>query len=182
MAIVLPDFAAGELELFDSLKDIKVVVDVGARTDIEYLRLKPDIELHLFEPNREFYQDLVEQTKGNPKVFVNNVAVGDKEGTGSYHTRLQTVQGGENPISSGEYEVPIITLDSYCAKLPAIDFLKIDAEGYDYQVLLGASATIPKCRYIQYEHWNNKIQFHELLEREFYMSYIGGRNVFCQRK
>ena len=37
-----------ELKVFESLKDIKVVFDVGARDDVDYLILKPGIELHAF--------------------------------------------------------------------------------------------------------------------------------------
>ncbi|CAN5721232.1 hypothetical protein BH10BAC3_BH10BAC3_33890 [soil metagenome] len=42
-----------------------------------------------------------------------------------------------------DYEVhsaPVTTLDSYCAEkeIERIDFLKIDCEGFDYKVLLGA--------------------------------------------
>ena len=62
-----------------------------------------------------------------------------------------------------------------------IDFLKIDTEGYDYNVLLGGIEAIKITRYIQYEHWNNKWQFHDLLNNDFWMKYIGGRNVLCQR-
>lgn len=184
MEIVPHDIPQDELALFATLKDIKVVFDVGTRTDIEYLKIKPDIELHCFEPNPEFFEGLKAQIGTRGDTFLNNYALGDEEGEAGYERGRQSLVGSEANITRGEYTVPIKTLDWYCAenKIEQIDFLKIDTEGFDYKVLLGARETIPKCRFIQYEHWNNKLEFHDLLERDFIMSYIGYRNVFCTRK
>lgn len=184
MAIVTPDFAGGELDLFKELKDIQVVFDVGARTDIEYTKIKPDIELHAFEPNPEFFALLQEQLEGRPKTYLNNFGLGDVEGVFKYNDGLQMFVGGEGKVESGAKELPIKRLDDYVVEkgITHIDFLKIDTEGYDFKVLQGGTEAIKLCRYIQYEHWDNKEQFHVLLEEDFHMTYIGGRNVFCQRK
>src|SRR3990167_3107314 len=61
-----------EIELAKQLKDIKVVFDVGARTDIDYLELWPEAEFHLFEPNPESFKELEEKVKDKPNVFANN--------------------------------------------------------------------------------------------------------------
>ena len=44
-----------ELELFKQLTELKVIFDVGAREDTDYLDIWPDSEHHLFEPNPQFY-------------------------------------------------------------------------------------------------------------------------------
>ena len=67
-------------------------------------------------------------------------------------------------------------------KIEQIDFLKIDTEGFDYKVLQGAGEVIKKCRYIQYEHWNDRLCFHDILDSSFIICYIGGRNVLCIRR
>lgn len=171
-----------ELEIFKSLPDIKVVFDVGARADTEYLDLKPDIELHAFEPNPKFFAQLKESV-GDRVAHLNNFALGDVPGVAAYNESRQGFIGGEEgAILTGEL-LPVRTLDGYVAEnnIEHIDFLKIDTEGYDFRVLLGGMRTIPKCRYIQHEHWNDLRRFHMLLGQQFKMEYIGHRNVFCTR-
>lgn len=178
----IPDY---ELQFFKDLKNIKVVFDVGARADTDYLDLKPRIQLHAFEPNIEFFQELQEKIGNRKNVFLNNIGLGDRvaENVGYNHFR-QAFVDGEEPDLVGETTFPMTTLDLYAGErgIERIDFLKIDTEGYDYKVLQGGLNTIPKCRYIQYEHWNDTRHFHGLLETNFYMTYIGGRNVLCKNK
>ena len=176
-----------ELALFNALDDIQVVFDIGARTDTDYVHLKPGIELHAFEPNPIFFQELKDKIGDRPHTYLNNYGLGDKSGMFAYSNALQMFEGGEGGESDAireDQRLEIRLLDGYCAEkgITRIDFLKIDTEGYDYQVLKGGEKAIKMSRYIQYEHWNDRLQFHDLLENDFYMTYIGGRNVFCQRK
>lgn len=173
-----------ELDIFKSL-DVKVVFDVGARDDTDYLEIKPDIELHAFEPNVEFFNKLKAKIGDKPNVYLNNYGLGDEEGVFGYSDAVQAFEGGEADTSPGTHaEYPIKTLDWYVDQndITEIDFLKIDAEGYDYKILMGGLKAIQMCKYIQYEHWADKERFHQQLERDFIMSYIGGRNVLCKRK
>jgi FkbM family methyltransferase len=173
-----------ELEVFKSLKDIKVVFDVGARADVDYLELKPKAKYHLFEPNPLFFAQLKERVGERYNVQLNNFGLGDVVGMFPYSNTLQAFSCGEAPVGETQQVLEIKTLDSYIIdhKIKRIDFLKIDTEGYDFKVLLGGSKAIAMARYIQYEHWDNKQQFHDLLENDFYMEYIGYRNVLCTRK
>lgn len=176
-----------ELEVFDKLKDIQMVFDVGARADVDYLRLKPDIELHAFEPAPPFFKELVEavdKTVGSGKIYLNNFGLGDVEGTFFYDINRQAFFEGECPVVVKSVEYVVKTLDWYIQEcdIKRIDFLKIDVEGYDFKVLLGGKKAIPLCKYIQYEHWDNKKQYHDLLEEDFDMEYIGYRNVLCMNK
>ena len=174
-----------ELEYFKSIPNCKVVFDVGARIDDEYIKLKPDIELHAFEPNPNFFRELKDKIGDRPNTYLNNFGLGDIEGIFKYNDGWQAFVGGENTgVVDGEREFEVKTIDWYVEKtgIKQIDFLKIDTEGYDYKVLGGAAQTIKMCRYIQYEHWNDRFRFHGLLEDAFDMTYIGGRNVFCKRR
>lgn len=184
MALVTPDIPEGELKLFQILPKLKVVFDVGARTDLEYYKLRPNCEYHLFEPNPEFVESLREQAEGKPNIHINPFGLGDVEGTFKYNRGVQMFIGGEGPTTTGDQELPVKTLDWYCAEkgIKKIDFLKIDTEGYDYKVLLGGKETIPKCRYIQYEFWNDKEEFVQLLSDRFAIIELGGRNAFCFKK
>ena len=173
-----------ELDIFRSLKDIRVVFDVGARVDTDYIELKPDVELHAFEPNPLFFSELKRKLGDRKKTFLNNFGLSDKAGFALYNEGRQAFEGGdETGFIGGERMLPLKTLDWYVKNnnIKRIDFLKIDTEGYDFKVLLGGKKMLPKCRYIQYEHWNDKEKFHKLLKR-FEMKYIGNRNVFCTRR
>ncbi len=184
MALVTPDIPAGELALFKLLPGIKIVFDVGARTDLEYYKLKPKYEYHLFEPNPEFVETLIEQAVDKPNIHINAFGLADTDATYKYNRGLQMFVGGEGTATTGDWELPVKTLDGYCLEkdIKKIDFLKIDTEGYDFKVLQGAKRMIPHCKYIQYEFWNDKEQFVQLLSDRFAMVELGGRNVLCIRK
>lgn len=173
-----------EVERFKKLRNIKVVFDVGARTSLDYLAVKPKAEYHLFEPNPEFCDWLIEECKNKPNVYINKYGLSDKEEDGTYDRRFQAFGGGEALMTAEGYVLPLNTLDWYVEKMniTRIDFLKIDTEGYDYKILKGGKKAIELCRYIQYEHWDNLKQFHDLLEKDFTMEYIGGQNVLCKRR
>mgnify|MGYP001566357332 FL=1 len=155
-----------------------MIFDVGARVDIDYIELRPKAEFHLFEPNPVFFEELKAKVGKQKNVFLNNCGLGDKDEELPYDPSTQSFL---LPVTNPK--LPIKTLDWYIKKnnIKQIDFLKIDTEGYDYKVLLGGTEAIKLCRYIQYEHWDNKWQFHDLLNNDFWMKYIGGRNVLCQR-
>lgn len=173
-----------ELEVFKSLKDLKVIFDVGARADIDYLELNPKAEYHLFEPNPEFFAQLKEKVVGKKNVHLNNYGLGDVAGKFEYSNFSQAFVEGECPLIGIDQILEIKTLDDYIEKnnIKRIDFLKIDTEGYDYKVLLGGKKAIKLAKYIQYEHWDDLQQFHGLLGDDFIMEYIGYRNVLCTRK
>ena len=179
---VIPD---DELKVFESLKNVKVVFDVGARDDVDYLILKPGIELHAFEPNPLFFGELKSSVGKTKKVHLNNFGLGDIDGDFEYGG-----YGGESIGKQVEHptetSVKIKRLDDYVKdhNIKKIDFLKIDTEGYEAKVLAGGKETIKKCRYIQYEQGNHgsKDGFERFLpEDEFTLYYIGYRNVLGVR-
>lgn len=172
-----------ELEIFKSLKNIKVVFDVGARADVDYLELKPNIELHAFEPNPDFFEELKTKIGDRKNVYLNNYGLGDVEGEFEYNNSSQAFNNGECPPGSPDRKLPVKTLDWYVKehKIKRIDFLKIDTEGYDYKVLLGGKEALKITRYIQFEHWDNVQAFHNLIGKDFWFKNIGYRNVLCRR-
>lgn len=172
-----------ELELLKQLKNIKVIFDVGARADIDYLQMFPKAKHHLFEINPSFFNELKEKVGTRKNVFLNNYGLGDIEGEFAYNEGLQAVSGGEAWKGDGRL-LPIKTLDWYIKKnkIKRIDFMKLDIEGYEYKALLGGKTAIKLSKYLQYEHWNEMGQFHELLSKDFDLEYIGYRNVLCINK
>jgi FkbM family methyltransferase len=173
-----------ELNRFKALKDIQVVFDIGTRTSLDYLAIRPDAEYHLFEPWPLFSEWLIEATKDKPNVIVNRFGLSDKEDTLTYDINRQAFIGGESPASKEGMQLNLQTLDWYVDtfNITRIDYLKIDAEGYDYKILKGGAKAIKLAKYIQYEYWDDPEEFKLLLGNDFNMEDIGLRNVLCTRK
>jgi FkbM family methyltransferase len=108
-----------------------------------------DLELHAFEASA-FTARLLRESLGGHDVRVNQVALSDHAGSG----RLAVVSpgGGTNSLTDDESAgdlseaVELTTVDDYCAEhaISAIDLLKIDTEGHDLLVMLGARAMLDR--------------------------------------
>lgn len=163
----------------EKLKNVKVIIDVGAR-DTTYPEDYPKAECHLFEPNRIHFQKLIDRFKGNPKVILNNYGLSDVDDILPYDPWCESFIVGQ----MRDYMVKVHTLDWYIdmMKIKRIDLLKIDAEAMDFRILQGGVKAILMAKNIQYEYWENKQAFEDLLGHLFILEDIGERNVFCTRK
>ena len=177
-----------ELELFKQLKDLKVIFDVGARTDINYLEIWPESEHHLFEPHPLFYGELMKKVGNKPNVHINWFGLGDREEIKGYNEGLQAFLGSGSCPENGKADLTLSvkTLSAYTLEheIKRIDFLKIDTEGYDLKVLLGATNDFHIIKFIQYEHWgkHNNLMIKGLLSENFDCCDVGYRNVLCFNK
>jgi FkbM family methyltransferase len=148
-----------EIELYKSLlPQLKVVFDVGCKNDNIFYELNPNIEVHLFDPQ---YRPDVE---GKLKVYYNNYALGSKKAIVDFHYHYESILlRDDEPKFAGLHQVRKIkenTLYNYCrAKgISKIDLLKIDAEGYDIEVIRGCGKMLPNIKYIQFEVWDSTIK------------------------
>ena len=178
-----------EIELFRQLKDLKVIFDVGARTDVDYLEIWPESQHYLFEPNPEFFKELQEKIEGKTNVHALNYGLGDRNGEMGYQNGLQSFVDSwitNNPKAEGNVVLTTKTLDTYIHEndIEQIDFLKIDTEGYEIKVLLGATGWFHIIKFIQYEHWGkyNNLMIKGLLSEDFDTYDVGYRNMFCMNK
>jgi FkbM family methyltransferase len=118
-------------------------VDVGANFGIwtRYVA-KMDFKVHAFEPSPQPFKHLAKNAP--PNVYVYNVALGEKEGEGLLN--LHDTHGHDGLVKKAKdftgktIKVPIKTLDSF--KIKNVGLIKIDTEGYEIPVLLGARKTI----------------------------------------
>lgn len=123
----------------------KVLVDVGANIGAYAIRAaKQGMSVYAFEPspaNRAFLRRNFDLNPGVERnITVVEDALGDADATGTLSddglsSRLESADG---------YTVSIRTLDSF--KLPQIDLMKVDVEGYELNVLSGAKETLRMLR------------------------------------
>jgi FkbM family methyltransferase len=173
-------------------KDNLVIFDVGANTGQSinfFINNFSHESIFAFEPDQEVFDKLMNfsEKKG---VFLNNFALGDKNGRTSFYTspltltsslllpnhdsiwgkRKNRILGLSEDNSYKEIEVEIRTLDSFIKlnSINKIDILKIDVEGAELQVLNGAieSLASKKIKIIQVEvHYNDlRVSTHEEID------------------
>jgi len=144
-----------------ALKDNEsVALDVGSNIGVmahSFLLLGYS-KVHLFEPSPcmiESSKKLLESF--GDKCVYNQVGISDSKSSLKNVKLLNSwVMCGDGqeinlPVSPGALELQptvfdteLITLDDYCKNLNRVDLLKIDVEGYEHKVLLGAKETIDK--------------------------------------
>lgn len=143
-------FYKGIYEEEQAVKPGDVVFDVGAHIGCFTLKAARKVgesgRVVSFEPSSENFKllslNVSSNNYTNSKLF--NVAVGAAPGTATLH--LGNRRGTNSLLSEanvdqvGVEEVPIRTLDSVAEELELskVDFLKIDVEGFELEVLKGA--------------------------------------------
>jgi FkbM family methyltransferase len=129
-----------------------VVFDVGANVGQWSSRLlgecRSPISLHVFEPARASADELRANLagSGDVRIDINQLALSSRAGTATLfqpHERAGSSslhQVFVVPSGLMREEVTTTTVDAYCAahQIDHIDLLKVDAEGHDHHVLLGA--------------------------------------------
>lgn len=134
---------------------ISLVIDVGAnvgQSAKEFLKNFPGSKIYCFEPIEETYRRLQKEMAHHRNVSTFQFALGARSGSATM-VRQQTSelaflrpQGeAENVYDETCSEaVALRTLDSFCQcqNIAHIDFLKIDTEGHDLEVLKGTESML----------------------------------------
>jgi FkbM family methyltransferase len=130
-----------------------VTVDVGANIGIFTAMLaSTGAEVRAFEPGTQSREDLRRTLAVNPDAVVTVVpaALSDKPGTFALTLDLESsnhlIEGDPHGITESVEDVDVIRLDDYLQEQPVgrLDFIKIDAEGFDLNVLRGGQCTLQK--------------------------------------
>jgi len=141
------------------LKPGDVFVDVGANIGFYSLRARrrvgPGGRVIAFEPNPVILRRLrrnLELNEANGRVEVFDVALGDENGTATLYSSAQASHGESSLRDQGWHTVETCSIDvrkldelAAGANIARIDFLKIDVEGAEKLVFVGAAETIRKC-------------------------------------
>jgi FkbM family methyltransferase len=139
-------------------------LDIGAnvgQTIDEVLGLYPSAEIWSFEPTPELVKGLMERYGSNPQVHIIGSALGDTDGTIPFHVSgfpaansvlrpdVNMYEAFEIPLVEvfkkiERISVPVVRLDSWymSALNKPVDIMKIDTQGFEYQVLQGSSGIL----------------------------------------
>lgn len=132
----------GELLFFETNKNsFNVIFDVGCRVDTEFMNFTG--EVHYFDPVEDFINKLRLQKCINSKSYFNAFGLGEETKEIEYYPKYQsfydrtiscTVSDADNKIN-----LKIKSGQEYISEnqITTIDFLKIDTEGYEVNVLKG---------------------------------------------
>tara|TARA_B110000977_G_scaffold63006_1_gene85654 strand:- start:1007 stop:1663 length:657 start_codon:yes stop_codon:yes gene_type:complete len=136
-------------QLDDSLryvKNFRTAIDIGAHIGIMSYNLSKQFnQVYAYEIQPDVYHCLTENLKSKnvTNVITHNVGIGSKEENVDLNfEERKTFSTHVKPNSIGQYRV--MPLDAY--GLDNVDFIKIDAEGYEPLIALGAIETIKKSK------------------------------------
>lgn len=127
------------------------IVDVGANHGTwtrETLKYFPDSYFTLLEPQQKMVASVADLLQSNPKVKFHAVGAGKTAGTFQFtivdrDDSCTFLYSDEEAAKQGfaQIEIPVVTLNDFLptTNLPTPDIIKIDAEGLDLEVLLGAN-------------------------------------------
>ena len=149
------------------IPDAPIILDIGANIGIyslSYASLFKNSNIYSFEPVNSIYQELINNININSnftkRIHAFNFGFSDNcksmslsIPTSEQHERyrhnnncgLFSIHGkGDNTV-----DAKFITLDSFMLERGSpnfVDFIKIDVEGHEFEVLKGAENTITKCK------------------------------------
>jgi FkbM family methyltransferase len=145
--------------LLDYLENSEVILDIGAnigQTSFNIIGTQQKKGLnpvvHAFEPYPQTFKKLETNKTLNSGISVKtyNLGLGRKKGMlhMTQHSPLNSGGFRMTDESDNSISVPVISLDEFVSEnqLTKIDFIKIDVEGFEVQVLEGALETLKTFR------------------------------------
>ena len=127
---------------------IRVAVDIGAHVGLTAFQMAKSFDhVHAFEINPPIYECMVHNLKDRcNNVTTYPVGIGEIEENVDLVTTNKSFSTHIKPGTQNQNKgkLPVMPLDFY--NLQDVDFIKIDAEGYEPLVALGAIETIKRCQ------------------------------------
>lgn len=180
----------GELLVMKLIQPGALVFDVGAHTgewSLGLLRIQPGVIVHAFEPVPLLFKDL-----NTLSVIAHNFGLSDISGSipffyygkhpvlSTLHRRLEAER--KLDMIPDIFDVRLERLDTFCEemKIEHIDFLKIDTEGHELNVLLGAEHLLKNqaIDFIQFEYGGCYLDSKTTLEQVYMYLKSNGYNVY----
>jgi len=173
MLVIIPETVSGSLcrygffeegltkMILDYLKPGMTFFDIGAHfgyyTLLGSFIVGHEGKVHAFDPTPSTFDILETNSSKKPNVVINNLAVASKRNKilindyGVRYSSFNSVYNARLPkniiskLNTKRYEIQAISIDEYVEdKNLKPDFIKIDAESSEYEILLGMEHTIDK--------------------------------------
>jgi len=143
--------------LFSKIKKNDVVVDVGANkcilTTLFSKQVGPTGKVYSFEANPDNYEVCLDLVLRNKSSIENCTLIGKGCGsepgvmrmarTSSNNTGMDRLVSVKDEENLGK-DVEVVPLDQELLNLEKIELIKIDTEGFEFEVLMGATAILEK--------------------------------------
>lgn len=153
------EYSQGEVELFSRyIKPGNLVLDIGANIGVFTVFFAKSVgetgAVIAFEPQRLVFQSLCANVALNSltNVLCWQQAVGEEKGAIVVPLLDHTKSNNFGGVALGDWKdgetIPLVTIDDL--NLPQCDFMKIDVEGMERQVLAGARKTILRHQPVMY--------------------------------
>ena len=122
----------------------RLALDIGANVGLWSKDLCTNFDqVMAFEPVAKFRDCLIKNVTAS-NLSVQSIALGDTETWATMNiTPDNTGHSHIDPASLGSGDTQVRRLDNL--ELENVDYIKVDCEGYEYKVLLGAEKTIKRC-------------------------------------
>lgn len=170
-------FDSGELfflnHVKNKIKDEVTILDVGANIGKYALLCNTIFEsrciIYAFEPTAFAFDTLKKKTINLHNIKSYNVGLGDSiKVVEIFYNSLGSVQSSivDNVTTKFKESINLTTIDDFCNinQIKKIHILKIDVEGYEYNVLKGGLERINNVDYIQFEFGNKQVSSRNFLE------------------
>lgn len=162
------DFANPGFQAEQALRDprIETVLDVGANRGqyaAHVRRVRPDVTVHSFEPLPGPFAVLAQAADSDARWHAHNVALGraaavqrmtisrNDESSSLLPMHAALTSAAPQTEAVGEIDVEVRTLDSFAETVGDNLFLKVDAQGYEAEVIGGATSMLARALYVQLE-------------------------------
>ncbi len=162
-------FSLASFEVVSNLKkmvpNLNYIIDVGANSG-QFSKVAnafyPDAKIDAFEPLPDLFPKMAKKFTANKNITVHNLALGNENGQIKFNQNdyghissileinSENIHYPKQSNSIPQIDVEIKTLDSFLSdkELPSLTLLKLDVQGYELEVLKGASGSIKKIDYV----------------------------------
>lgn len=172
------EYIPGEEALFNQIAK-GLVVEVGSNIGAHTVPMAKTADiLYAFEPQRLVFQTLCANLALNNlvNVYPSQMVVGDGEGNAIVPSIDPNSEANFGGLEIGNWtegdNVPVCRLDSF--PFPRLDFLKIDVEGMELEVLKGGAVHIAKHRpiiFVENDRPEKSAALIGWLQRQFFQVY-----------
>jgi FkbM family methyltransferase len=148
----------GEIYFYNNIKkNLNTIFDVGCRYDSIFNNFNGIV--HYFDPVSNFINKLSTKPNKNKELYYNSFGLGDNNEFKYYYPNVQSFYNREITCkqlldNANLDKLEIKTGYDYMVanNIDNIDFMKIDTEGYEFNVLKGFKEKIKDIQVIQFEY------------------------------